>query len=56
MSTIIVGLMFMGSVVLFICIASCMQCSVVKRVHIVLSELRMRLFVCVHAYISCKYA
>ena len=27
----------------------------VKRVHVVLSGLRMRLFVCVHVCISCRY-
>ena len=39
------GLMFMGSVVLFICSASCVLYSAgcgVKRVHVVLSGLRMR--------------
>ena len=44
----IFGLMFMGSVVLSICRASCVQYSAgsgVKRVHVVLSGLRMRLFV-----------
>ena len=53
----ILGLMFMGSVV-FICSASCVLYSVgsgVKRVHVVLSGLRMRLFVCVHVCISCRY-
>ena len=29
--------------------------SCVKRVHVVLSGLRMRLFVCVHVCISCRY-
>ena len=44
----IFGLMFMGSVMLSICSSSCMLYSAgsgVKRVHVVLSELRMRLFV-----------
>ena len=42
--------MFMGSVLLSICNASCVLYSagyVVKRVHVVLYGLRMRLFVCV---------
>ena len=40
------------------CRASCVLYSSgsgVKRVHIVLSELRMKLFVCVHVCISCRY-
>ena len=44
----IVGLIFMGSIVLSICSASCVLYSAgsgVKRVHVVLSGLRMRLFV-----------
>ena len=44
----IFGLMFMGSVVLSICSSSCVLCSAVpgvKRVHVVLSGLTMRLFV-----------
>ena len=44
----IFGLMFMGSVMLSICCSSCVLYSVgsgVKRVHVVLSGLRMRLFV-----------
>ena len=44
----IFGLMFMGSVMLSICSSSCVLYSVgsgVKRVHVVLSGLRMRLFV-----------
>ena len=44
----ILGLMFMGSVMLCICSSSCMLYSAssgVKRVHVVLSGLRMRLFV-----------
>ena len=47
----IFGLMIMGSVMLFICSVGCVLCctgSGVKRVHVVLSGLRMRLFVCVH--------
>ena len=47
----IFGLMFIGRVVLLICISSCVLYSAgsgVKRVHVVLSGLRMRLFVCVH--------
>ena len=42
------GLMFMGSVMLYICSSSCVLYSAgsgVKRVHDVLSGLRMRLFV-----------
>ena len=41
---------------LFICSASCALYSAgsgVKRVHVVLSGVRMRLFVCVHVCISC---
>ena len=48
---------FMGSVV-FICNASCMLYSVVsgaKRVDVVLSGLSVRLFICIHAYISCWF-
>ena len=44
----ILGLMFMGSVMLSICSSSCVLYSAgsgVKRVHVVLSGLRMRLFV-----------
>ena len=51
-------LMLMGSVMLSICISSCVLYSAVsgvKRVHVVLSGLRMRLFVCVHVCISCRY-
>ena len=47
----------MGSMVLFICSASCVLYSAgsgVRRVHF-LSGLRMGLFVCVHVYISCRY-
>ena len=33
----------------------CWYFSGVKRVHVVLSGLRMRLFVCVHVCISCRY-
>ena len=52
------GVMFMGSVVLFSCSASCALYSAgsgVNKVHVVLCGLRMRLFVCVHAFISCMY-
>ena len=51
----IFGLLFMESV---ICIASCVlyaDGSDVKRVHIALSGLRMRLFLFVHVCISCRY-
>ena len=41
----IYGLMFMGSVMLSICSSRCVLYSGVKRVHAVLSGLRMRLFV-----------
>ena len=54
----ILGLMFMGSVMLSICSSSSVLYSAgsgVKRVHVVLSGLRMRLFVCVHVCISCRY-
>ena len=54
----ILGLMFMGSVMLSICSSSCVLYSVgsgVKRVHVVLSGLRMSLFVRVHVCISCRY-
>ena len=44
----ICGLMYMGSCVLYSA-----GCSV-KRVHVALSGLRMRLFVCVHVCISCR--
>ena len=50
----IFGLMFMGSVMLLICSSSCVLYSAVsgvKRVHVVLSGLRMRLFVRVHVCI-----
>ena len=50
-------LMFMGSVILSICSSSCVLYSAgagVKRVHVVLSVLRMR-FVRVHVCISCTY-
>ena len=53
----IFGLMFMGSV-MSICSSSCVLYyagSGVKRVHVVLSGLRMRLFVRVHVCISCRY-
>ena len=52
----IFGLMFMGSVMLSICSSSCGLYSAgsgVKKVHFVLSGLRMRLFV--HVCISCSY-
>ena len=52
------GLMFMGRVMLSICSSSCVLYSAVsgvKRVHVVLSGLRMRLFVFVHVCISCSY-
>ena len=54
----ILWFMFMGSVVLFICSASCVLYSTgsgVKKVHFVLSGLRTRLSVCVHVCISCRY-
>ena len=54
----IFGLMFMGSVMLSICNSSCVLYSagsVVKRVHVVLSGLRMRWFVRVNVCISCRY-
>ena len=54
----IFGLMFMGSVMLSICNSSCVLFSAVsgvKRVHVVLSGLRMRLFIRVHVCISCRY-
>ena len=54
----IFGLMFMGGVMLSICSSSCVMWSAgsgVKRVHVVLSGLRMRLFVRVHVCISCRY-
>ena len=41
----IFGLMFMGSVMLSICSSSWVLYSAVKRVYVVLSGLRMRLFV-----------
>ena len=54
----IFGLMFMGSVMLSICSSSYVMYSAgsgVKRVHVVLSGLRMRLFVQGHVCISCRY-
>ena len=54
----IFGLMFMGSVMVSICSSSFVLYSAgfgVKRVHVVLSGLRMRLVVCVHVCISCRY-
>ena len=54
----IFGLMFMRSVMLSICSSSCVLYSAgcgVKRVCIVLSGLRMRLFFRVHVCISCRY-
>ena len=53
----IFGLIFMGSM-LSIYSSSCVLYSAgsgVKRVHVVLSGLRMRLFVRVHVCISCRY-
>ena len=53
----IFGLMFMGSV-MSICSSNCVLYSAgsgVKRVYVVLSGLRMRLFVLVHVGISCRY-
>ena len=50
--------MFMANVVLFICNTSYVLYSAgsgVKRVHVVLSGLRIRLFVCAHVCISCRY-
>ena len=52
----IIGLLFMGSVVLSICSASCVLYSAgsgVKRVHVALSGLR--LFVRVYVCITCRY-
>ena len=54
----IFGLMFMVSVMLSLCSSNCMlyfSGSGVKRVHVVLSVLRIRLFVRVHVCISCRY-
>ena len=54
----IFGLMFMGSVMLSICISGCVLYyarSGVKRVHVLLSGLKIRLFVRVHVCISCRY-
>ena len=54
----IFGFLFMGSVMLSICSSSCVlysDGSGVKRVHVVLAGLRMRLFVRVHVCISCRY-
>ena len=56
-SASIFELMFMGSVMLSIC-SSCVLYSAgsgVKRVHVVLSGLSMRLFDRVHVCISCRY-
>ena len=50
--------MFMGSVMLYICSSSCVLYSAgsgVKRVHAVLSGLRMKLFVWIRVCISCRY-
>ena len=50
--------MFMGNVMLSICSSSCVlysDGSCVNRVHVVLSGLRMRLFVRPHVCISCRY-
>ena len=55
-SPIIFGLIFMGSAMLSICSSSCVLYSAgscVKRVHVVLSGFRMRLFVRVHVCIPC---
>ena len=52
------GLVFMGSVMLSICSSGCVLYSAgsgVKRVQVVLSGLRMRLFVRVHVCVSCRY-
>ena len=52
------GLMFMGRVMLSICSSICVLYSAgsgVKRVHVVLSGLMMRLLVRVHVCISCRY-
>lgn len=54
----ILGCVFIGSVVLFICSARLVLYSAgsgVKRVHVVLSGLSLRLFACVHLYTSCRY-
>ena len=54
----IFGLMLTGSVILSICSSSCVLYSAgsgVKRVHVVLSAMRMRLFVRVHVCILCRY-
>ena len=54
----IFGVVFLGSVVLFNCNASCVFYYVgsgVKRVHLVLSGLRIRLFSCAHVCFSCRY-
>ena len=53
----ILGLKFMWIVMLYMCSSSCVLYSAgsdVKRVHVVLSGLRMRLFVWVHVCISCR--
>ena len=53
----IFGLMFMGSVVLSICSTSCVLYSAgsgVKRVHF-FAGLRIRIFVCVHVCMFCRY-
>ena len=54
----ILGLIVIGNMVLSICSARCVLYSAgfaVKRVHVVMSGLRMRLFVCVHVCISWRY-
>ena len=54
----ILGLMFMGSVMLSICSSNCVLYSAgsgVKRVHVVLSGLRMRLLAESMSCISCRY-
>ena len=53
----IFGLMFMGSVKLSSCSSSGVLYSAgsgLKRVHVVLSGLRMKLFVRVHVCVSCR--
>ena len=57
-SSSIFGLMFIGSVMLSICSSSYVLYSAgsgVKRVHVVLSGLRMMLFVRGHVWISYRY-
>ena len=55
----ILGLMLMGSVMLSICSSSCVLYSAgsgLKRVHVVLSGLMMRLFGWIHVCSLCRYA